>query len=126
MHGLKQNTIKQAIKQAGQQLLLASSSSQKPAMQFYAMYNDLLIEVRVVLKFVSKLNGNLRSKLQRLEKHPDEILKLFSSPKKPSRDYQKALVELKSYCRYLTNDSNINTGRELNDIRRAVENYLGP
>lgn len=93
-------------------------------MQFYAMFVELVHEVTLVIRFVVKLNSTIRNRLVRLQKHPEEAMKLFTSPKKPSRDYQKALTELKSYVWYLTNHFDINTGRELTDIKRAVEGYL--
>ena len=56
----------------------------------------------------------------------NEEEKLMQSPKKSSGEYKKALIELKSYCKLLIMDSRVNTGREINDIRRAVEEYLHP
>ena len=93
-------------------------------MQFYAMFVELILEVSLVMRFMLKLNHTVKNRLLRLQKHPEEAMKLFTSPKKPSRDYQRALTEVKSYCWYLMNHFDINTGRELTDIKRAVESYL--
>ena len=52
--------------------------------------------------------------------------KLFNPPKKPSRDFNKTLLELKSYLLFLILDKDINTGREIIDIKRAIDGYLNP
>jgi len=67
------------------------------------------------------MTSQLTTKLQRGD---DE--KLFASPKKPSRDFNKTLLELKSYLRFLILDKDINTGREIIDIKRAIDGYLNP
>lgn len=67
------------------------------------------------------MTSQLTAKLQRGD---DE--KLFASPKKPSRDFNKTLLELKSYLRFLILDKDINTGREIIDIKRAIDGYLSP
>jgi hypothetical protein len=36
------------------------------------------------------------------------------------------LLELKSYLRFLILDKDINTGREIIDIKRAIDGYLNP
>jgi len=35
-------------------------------------------------------------------------------------------MELKGYVKYFTSDLNINTGREIHDIKRAVDSYINP
>ena len=35
-------------------------------------------------------------------------------------------MELKGYVRFFTSDSNINTGREKFDIKKAVDSYMNP
>ena len=77
----------------------------------------------MIVKYIFKLTKLLKA---RMSKAGGEDEKLFASPKKTSHTYNRALVELKSYCRFLMSDSNINTGRELHDIRRAVDDYLNP
>ena len=90
----------------------------KPAIQFHSMFTEQVMEFVVLFKYVAKLVAYLSQK----EKKED----LFQSPRKPSKEYSKALVELKSYCRFITTDKNINTGLEINDIRKAVNGYLNP
>jgi hypothetical protein len=52
--------------------------------------------------------------------------KLFQPPKKPSKDYTKAIMELKGLVLFILKDKDINTGRELLDIKQAVDGYLNP
>lgn len=33
-------------------------------------------------------------------------------------------MELKSYITFFISDQNINTGREMHDIKRALDNYM--
>ena len=35
-------------------------------------------------------------------------------------------MELKGYVRFFTSDLNINTGREIHDIKKAVDAYINP
>ncbi len=80
------------------------------------------MELNIVVKYIGKLCIQVN---RGYKGHSDE--KLFVSPKKQSKDYfSKALVELKSYVHFLLSDQNINTGREILDIRRAVDNYMNP
>jgi hypothetical protein len=35
-------------------------------------------------------------------------------------------MELRGYVKFFTSDLNINTGREIHDIKRAVDTYINP
>lgn len=95
----------------------------KPSFRFHSMFSEQASELVVLIKYVVKLQHVLRG---RLNKTGAEEEKLFSSPKKPSHTFTRALIELKSYCLFLMSGNNINTGRELNEIKRAVDEYLNP
>ena len=36
------------------------------------------------------------------------------------------MLELKGYVRFFTSGQNINTGREIHDIKKAVDSYMNP
>ncbi len=56
------------------------------------------MDIMLTMKLIAKLAVSLRSKTHR----PSEEDKLLSSPKKSSGEYKRALIELKSYVRFLS------------------------
>ena len=102
---------------------LISEFALKPAVKFYQIYTEQVMEFSVLIRYVTKLTNSM---LVIFKKNPTDEDKLFQSPRKPSKDYSKALLELKGYLRFLLLDKDINTGREMIEIKQAINGYLYP
>ena len=77
--------------------------------------NELMIFARYIQKLCVQVNRQYKGGVED---------KLFQSPKRQGKDYSKALVELKSYIMFFISDQNINTGREMIDIKNALDHYI--
>ena len=87
------------------------------------MFTEQITEVTSLIRYMHKLTHYAQRK-QTNNSQIDE--KLFSSPKKPGKEYARALMELKGYVKFFMSDLNINTGKEIHDIKKAVDSYINP